>query len=181
MFSLWLAKVVTFIDKVNETLGRLIAWLTLLIVVLTFVVVLLRYGFNIGSIALQESVLYAHASIFMLGAAYTLKHNGHVRVDVFYHRCSGKTQAWVNLFGTVFLLFPVMIFMAWISSDFIAASWNILEKSREPGGLAFVYLNKSLIYGLAFTLGLQGISEICRNILILTGKLDVTDEQMEQL
>ncbi|WP_394176500.1 TRAP transporter small permease subunit [Thalassotalea litorea] len=181
MFSLWLAKVVTFIDKVNEILGKLISWLTLFIVVLTFVVVVLRYGFNIGSIALQESVLYAHAAIFMLGAAYTLKHNGHVRVDVFYHKGSPKQQAWINLFGTLFLLFPVMIFMAWISSDFIAASWNILEKSREPGGLPFVYLNKSLIYALAVTLGLQGISEVCRNILILQGRLVVESEEMEQL
>ncbi|QDP00705.1 TRAP transporter small permease subunit [Thalassotalea sp. PS06] len=181
MFSSWLEKVVTFIDKVNEVLGRLIAWLTLIIVVLTFLIVVLRYGFNIGSIALQESVLYAHATIFMLGAAYTLKHNGHVRVDVFYHRCSAKTQAWINLFGTVFLLFPVMIFTAWISSDFIAASWNILEKSREPGGLPFVYLNKSLIYALAFTMGLQGISEVCRNVLILQGKLVADNEEMEQV
>ncbi|TLU61694.1 TRAP transporter small permease subunit [Thalassotalea litorea] len=181
MFSLWLAKVVSFIDKLNETLGKLIAWLTLLIVVLTFFVVVLRYGFNIGSIALQESVLYAHATIFMLGAAYTLKHNGHVRVDVFYHRGSEKAQAWINLFGTVFLLFPVMIFMAWISSDFIAASWSILEKSREPGGLPLVYLNKTLIYALAFTLGLQGISEVGRNILILQGKLKIKNESMEQV
>ncbi|TKB44626.1 TRAP transporter small permease subunit [Thalassotalea mangrovi] len=181
MFGQWLAKVVTFIDKVNEILGRLIAWLTLVIVLLTFLVVVLRYGFNIGSIALQESVLYAHATIFMLGAAYTLKHNGHVRVDVFYHRCSEKTQAWINLFGTVFLLLPVMIFMAWISSDFISASWNIMEKSREPGGLPFVYLNKSLIYALAFTMSLQGIAEVCRNVLILQGKLDVKHEEMEQV
>ncbi|MEW6998166.1 TRAP transporter small permease subunit [Colwelliaceae bacterium BS250] len=155
------------IDQFTEWLGKAIAWLTLILVILTFSIVLLRYGFNLGWIALQETVLYAHGAVFMLGAAYTLKHDGHVRVDIFYQQFSKKQKALVNLGGTVLLLMPVCIFVFYVSIDYVLLSWQILESSKEPGGLPLVYLNKSLILLLVITLALQGIAEILRNIAII--------------
>lgn len=162
-----LQQVVQLIDKVTTFLGKCVAWLTLFMVVLTFLIVVLRYGFNLGWIAMQESVLYLHGLVFMLGAAYTLKHDGHVRVDIFYQRFSVKQKALVNLFGTLFLLLPVVIFLFFISQEYILTSWRILEQSSEAGGLPFVYLSKSYLWLLAISLGMQGFSEVLRNILIL--------------
>lgn len=170
MYTSFLRRFISITDGITETLGKAIAWLTLLVVLLTFTVVLLRYGFNIGWIAMQEAVLYAHGAVFMLGAAYTLKHDGHVRVDIFYSKFSIKQKAMVNLFGTLFLLMPVCIFIFYISIDYVLMSWEILEKSKEPGGIPAVYLNKSLILLLVVTLTLQGLSEIARNVLILLNK-----------
>ena len=167
MLTSLLPKFISITDGITETIGKAIAWLTLLVVLLTFTVVLLRDGFNIGWIAMQEAVLYAHGAVFMLGAAYTLKHDGHVRVDIFYSKFSVKQKALVNLFGTIFLLMPVCVFIFYISVDYVLMSWDILEKSKEPGGIPAVYLNKSLILLLVITLTLQGLSEIARNLLIL--------------
>lgn len=163
----WLENTISFIDKFTESIGKLIAWLTFAMVVCSFAIVLLRYGFNLGWVAMQESVLYFHGIVFMLGAAYTLKADGHVRVDIFYQRFSKKQQAMVNLFGGVFLLAPVCITIFIISFDYVAVSWQIMEKSSEAGGLPLVYLNKSLILLLATTLFLQGLAEIGRNFLII--------------
>ncbi|WP_371188478.1 TRAP transporter small permease subunit [Thalassotalea maritima] len=166
-FCSLLLRYTRLVDTFTEHLGRVIAWLTLIIVLLTFAIVVLRYGFNLGWIALQEAVLYAHGCIFMLGAAFTLKHDGHVRVDIFYQRFSYQKKALVNLLGTIFLLLPVCVFIGYISFDYIALSWRILEKSNEPGGLPLVYLNKTLILLLVVTLSLQGLAELCRNAHIL--------------
>ena len=104
-----LSKVKTAIDAFINSLGQLISWFTLLMVFVMTLVVVLRYGFNIGWIAMQESVVYMHAFLFMLGAAYTLNKDEHVRVDIFYQRFSAKNKAWVDLIGTVFILFPVCV------------------------------------------------------------------------
>jgi len=162
-----LHQVMQLIDKVTDKLGKFVAWLTLFMVVLTFVIVLLRYGFNVGWIAMQESVLYLHGLVFMLGASFTLKHDGHVRVDIFYQRFSCKQKALVNIFGTVLFLFPVVIFLLFISKDYILTSWRIMEQSSEAGGLPIVYLSKTYIWLLAITLALQGIAEIIRNLMIV--------------
>lgn len=167
MSSSWLEKVISIIDSITENIGRVIAWLTLLMVIVSFAIVVLRYGFNLGWIAMQESVLYFHGIVFMLGAGYTLKHDGHVRVDIFYQKFSDKNKALVNLFGTIFLLLPVCIAIFYVSVDYVAASWRIMEKSSEAGGLPLVYLNKSLILALALALPLQGFAEFFRNILII--------------
>lgn len=164
------------IDTITEWLGKALAWLCLVMVLLSFTVVLLRYGFNIGSIALQESVLYLHGFIFMLGAGYTLKADGHVRVDIFYQRFSVKTKAWVSLFGTCLLLLPVCVVIFLLSFDYVAMSWHILEQSPEAGGLPFVYLAKSFILALTLLLSLQGIAEICRSLLIIHGDTSVIDQ-----
>ena len=160
-------KFVQTIDRITEILGKGVAWLTLLMVLLTFSIVVLRYGFNLGWIGMQESVLYFHGLVFMLGAGYTLKHDGHVRVDIFYQQYSAKQKAYLNLFGSIFLLLPVCVFIFFISVNYVAASWQIMEKSPEAGGLPLVYLNKSLILLLAVTLILQGVAEIIRNIMVL--------------
>lgn len=167
MFLTFANKLLTLIDCFTEKLGKLISWLTLLMVLLTFIIVVLRYGFNLGWVAMQESVLYFHGMVFMLGAGYTLKHDGHVRVDIFYQKFSPINQARLNFFGSLFLLLPVCIFIFFISLDYVINSWEIFEKSSEAGGLPFLYINKSLILALAVTLTLQGIAELLRNFLVI--------------
>lgn len=160
------------IDRFAEFTGRCIAWLTLGMVCVTFAVVILRYLFNTGSIALQEAISYLHAAVFMLGAAYTLKHDGHVRVDILYRKWSPETRAWLNLVGTLLLLFPVCIFIFLASLDYVGTSWAMLEGSREAGGLNAVFLLKTAIPVMAAMLVLQGCSLIAHSILIITGQVD---------
>ncbi|RMF15444.1 MAG: TRAP transporter small permease subunit [Gammaproteobacteria bacterium] len=167
-----LLRPVRVLDAVTEKTGRAIAWLNLPMVVLTCVVVALRYLFNTGSIALQETVMYLHATVFMIGAAYTLKHNEHVRVDIFYQRFSPRTKALVDLLGTLLLLVPMMGFIATQSWDYVAASWAVHEVSYEASGLPFVYVLKSLILVMVVVMLLQASAEILRNFCRLMG-LDV--------
>ena len=109
------------IDRFTQRLGSGLSWLGLAMMLVTVLVVFLRYGFDIGWIAMQETVLYLHAAIFMLGMSYTLKHDGHVRVDVFYRNFSKRGQAWVNLMGFLFLLLPICLFIGLISFDYVQA------------------------------------------------------------
>lgn len=162
-----LLKIADAIDRLNHNIGRTAAWFSLLMVVTTLVVVVLRYGFQIGSIALQESIMYINALVFTLGAAYTLKENGHVRVDIFYSNFTDRTKALVNIFGVIFLLFLTLAFIAWSSWDYVWVSWRILESSPETSGLPFVYLLKSTIYILLTLMCLQGISELIKSINIV--------------
>jgi TRAP-type mannitol/chloroaromatic compound transport system permease small subunit len=174
----WLQKSIDIIDSTTEFSGKIISWLTLIMVVTMFTIVLLRYGFNVGWIAMQESVLYMHGFIFMLGAAYTLKADGHVRVDIFYHKFSQRKKAYIDIFGTLFLLLPVTIFIFFISLDYVSNSWQIMEKSSEAGGLPFVYISKSLLLIFAITMGLQGVAELGRNILVV---FNSTEEKHNQV
>ncbi|MEJ2114514.1 MAG: TRAP transporter small permease subunit [Gammaproteobacteria bacterium] len=146
------------IDALNERVGQFAAWLVLIMVFLTFLVVVLRYGFNFGRISLQETTTYLHAFVFMLAGAYTLKHNEHVRVDIFYQNISFRNQAKIDFFGTLFLLLPFAGFIIWISFDYVSNSWSLLEESREAGGLPLVYILKTLIPLMAVLLFLQAIS-----------------------
>ena len=146
------------IDALNERIGQFAAWLVLAMVFITFLVVVLRYGFNFGRISLQESITYLHAFVFMLAGAYTLKHNQHVRVDIFYQDMSTHSKSKVDLFGTLFLLLPFVGFILWVSFDYVLNSWKLLEGSREAGGLPFVYILKTLIPLMAMLLFLQAIS-----------------------
>ncbi len=157
------------LDSLAEITGRIVAWLTLGMVIITFTVVVLRYLFNTGSIALQESITYLHATLFMLGAAWTLKQDGHVRVDIFYSKQNRRTRAWTDLLGTLLLLFPVCGFILYSSLDYVAASWSVLEGSQEAGGLDAVFLLKTAIPVMAVLLMLQGCAIILKNILIISG------------
>ena len=159
---------VSFIDQLNRTIGRVVSVAVLLMTLITFVVVVLRYGFDTGWIALQESVMYLHAFLFMLGAAYTLGEDAHVRVDIFYRRFSAKKKALVNLIGALLLLLPTCIFIIVMSWDYVATSWRLLESSKEAGGLPLVFVLKSLIPVFCGLLILQGTADILRNTQVLT-------------
>ena len=129
---------------------------------ITFAIVVLRYGFDFGATALQESVLYLHAIAFMLGIPWVLKNDGHVRVDVIYSRLGPGRRAWIDLAGHTLLLIPVTVTLLWQSLPYVAASWRILEGSPEVGGIPALFLIKTLIPAMCIGLLLQGISGILR-------------------
>lgn len=162
-------KTIQIIDRINDVIGRSISWLTLAMVLVTFLVVVLRYVFSIGWIAMQESVLYLHSMVFMLGAAYTLKQNSHVRVDIFYEKLSPRSRAWIDLLGSALLLVPFCLFIIVISWNYVSLSWSLLEGSREAGGLPAVFLLKTTIPVMAGLVMLQGIAQGMRSILIIRG------------
>ena len=167
------------LESLNEWCGRTISWLTLVMVIITFLVVVLRYLFDIGWIAMQESVSYMHAMVFLVGASYTLKHNGHVRVDIFYRKMSSEKQAWVDLLGSVFLLLPVCAFIFWASWEYVLTSWSFKEGSPEAGGLPGVYLLKSLLLVMPALLITQGVAHFIQNLLKLRGIITVQQEQQQ--
>lgn len=143
--------------KLISHCGRLASWLLPLMIAVLFLVVLLRYVFNIGWIGLQESVLWLHAAVFLLTAAWTLAEDAHVRVDVFYHRCSRRTQQRVNWLGSLLLLLPFAGFLLYASVPYVLRSWKIAESSFEAGGLPAIYLLKTLLPIAALLLLLQGL------------------------
>jgi len=160
------------ISQINEWIGKTIAWLTLGMVLVTFIIVVMRYVFNEGSIALQESVIYMHAIVFMLGAAYTLNHDGHVRVDIFYGKMSARKKALTNLFGNIFFLIPVCSFILWSSWEYVLDAWEIKESSREAGGLPWIYLLKTSIIFMGCLLIIQAIANILSNFADIFSKHD---------
>lgn len=154
------------IDRISMLTGKAAAWLTLFMVIVTFVVVVMRYVFDAGLIWLQESVTWMHAAVFMLGAAYTLQQEDHVRVDVFYRNMTPKRQALVDLTGVIIFLFPLCFFLGWKSFDFVAASWSLHEASRESGGLPYplIPLLKSVLVFMPAAVALQGVSLLLRSL-----------------
>ncbi|MCB1847636.1 MAG: TRAP transporter small permease subunit [Halieaceae bacterium] len=161
---------VHYIDIFTDRCGRLLAWLVLAMALLTTVVVLLRYGFNTGSIMAQEAVTYMHGCLFMLGAAYALKSEAHVRVDIFYRNFSERGRAWVNSLGGIVFLMPLCAFIGVSSWSYVTESWAILETSPEPGGIPAVFLLKSLLPLMAVNLFLQGLAETLRSTLVLVAE-----------
>ena len=157
------------IDRFTDVTGRMISWLTLLMVALVVTGVIMRYYLEFGSIALQESVTYIHAMVFMLGLAFTLKRGGHVRVDIFYRQFSVRRKALVDLLGGVFFLIPVCVLIFISSWDYVLSSWSIAESSAENDGLPYIYLLKTLMLIMPITLLLQGVSEILRSALVVVG------------
>lgn len=149
-------------DLLSEAAGRLAAVLAIAIVALVFALVVARYGLGAGSVAAQEAVLWLHGTIFLLGAAYALRHDAHVRVDVFSQRWTPRTRAWVEFGGGLVLLLPFCVFVVAISWDYVAASWAAREGSRDPGGLPAWYLAKSLIPASALLLFAQGLANALR-------------------
>lgn len=158
---------VHLIDAFTERTGKLLAWFALAMALLTAIVVMLRYGFNTGSIATQELIIYLHGSLFMLGAAYTLKHEGHVRVDIFYQRFGPRGRAWVNSLGGIVFLLPLCVLIFGMSWNYVTESWAIREISPEPGGIPAVFLLKTLLPLMAVNLFCQGLAEVLRSALIL--------------
>ena len=150
------------IDRLNVAIGRAVAWLVLAVVLLQFALVVARYLFGLGSVWLTETVIYAHATLFMLAAAWTLHASGHVRVDVFYADASARTRARIDLIGALLLLLPFMLVLLWLSVPYAARSWAILEHSQEASGLPLVFVLKTLISLFALLMALQGIAQAIR-------------------
>lgn len=157
------------IDRLSDRIGRGMAWLSLATVALVFLSVALRYLLNWGQIWMQESYTALHAAAFMLGAAYALRHDAHVRIDVFYRTASPRYRALVDLAGSLFLLLPMLLVLLWVGIPYVGQSVATLEGSREPGGLPGLFVLKALIPAFAMLLLLQGAAEVGRAILRLSG------------
>nr|WP_136252616.1 TRAP transporter small permease subunit [Ningiella ruwaisensis] len=162
-----IAKLSKGIDAINTALGQFVAYATFLMAIIMFAIVVLRYGFNLGWIAMQESVTYLHAAVFLLGSAFTYQQNAHVRVDVFYRQFSERKKAWVNLIGSLIFMLPVSLYIGIICFEYVIDSWALLEGSREPGGLPFVYVLKSFLLVFATSMVLQALSDIAKQALSL--------------
>jgi len=150
------------IDRLTTAIGRGVAWCALAMVLVQFAVVLMRYVLGFGSIWLQESILYAHAALFMLAAAWTLQIGGQVRVDIFYAGAAPRTKALIDFLGALVLLLPFGLTLVWLSLPYVGRSWAILERSRETSGLPLVFLLKTLVPLFALLLGLQGVAQAIR-------------------
>ena len=158
MFPDILTKIADHLDRVLDQLGQSISWLNLLMAIIVLVIVVLRYWLSIGSVALQESITYLHAALFMLGISYTLQHNGHVRVDIFYRNFSARRRALVDLAGLIMFLIPTCVMIIVSSWDYVNASWATAERSEESSGIAFIYGLKTLMIIMPSLLIVQGIA-----------------------
>ena len=162
------ARIADEIDRITAAVGRLAAWCSLYVVIAEFAVVVFRYALGFGSIRLQESVLYAHAGLFMLAAAWTLQIDGHVRVDIFYAHGTARALAAVNLLGALVFLLPFAAVLFALTLPYVERSWHIFETSPQPSGLPLVYLLKTVILLFAALIGLQGVAQAIRAALVLS-------------
>lgn len=162
------ARIADEIDRITAAVGRIATWCSLYVVLAEFAVVVFRYALGFGSIRLQESVLYAHAGLFMLAAAWTLQSDGHVRVDIFYTHGTQRARAAVDLLGAVVFLLPFAAVLFALTLPYVERSWHIFEGSPQPSGLPFVYLLKTVILVFAALIGLQGVAQAIRAALILS-------------
>lgn len=159
--------IIESIDALNQSLARGIRWLALAMVLVTVTIVVLRYVFEIGAIPLQESVMYMHGILFLLGIPYGINKDTHVRVDILYARLSERQQALINLIGHLVFLLPIAVFIFVTSWPYTLASWRVLEGSSEVGGLPAIFLLKTLIPITAVLMGLQALSEAIKKVILL--------------
>ncbi|MFT7057867.1 MAG: TRAP-type mannitol/chloroaromatic compound transport system permease small subunit [Pseudorhodobacter sp.] len=150
------------IDQLNRGIASVIRWLALLMVLVQFCIVIGRYVFGFNSIAAQESVLYMHATLFMLGGGFTLLVDKHVRVDVFYAKVSDRVRRRIDIFGHLFLLLPSMAALLYWSWPSVRNSWKILEGPISVGGIEAVFLLKSLIPAFCILILLQSFALMIR-------------------
>jgi TRAP-type mannitol/chloroaromatic compound transport system permease small subunit len=155
-------KLARTIDSLNTSIAAVVRWLALFMVLVQFTIVVGRYAFGLNSIALQESVLYMHSTLFMLGAGYTLLVDKHVRVDVFYAKASAVWQRRIDIFGHLFLLLPSMTALLYWSWPSVRNSWKIFEGPLSVGGLQAVFLLKTLIPAFCILVMLQSVSLLIR-------------------
>lgn len=167
-----LEKLAAFIDALIEKSGQMTSWLVLILVLLVGYDVTMRYLFQSGSVALQEMEWHLFSLLFLFGAAYTLKHDGHVRLDLFYQSqmLDDRKRAWINLFGSLFILLPFCILIINSSTSFVLQAWQFNEGSPDPGGLPYRWLLKSAVPIGFMLLILQGIAEAIKNLLVITGE-----------
>lgn len=169
------------VDAINDAIGRFVAWFTLAMVLIQFIVVLMRYVYSasdflfLSSLWWQESIVYLHGSLIMFAAGYTFLHDGHVRVDIVYAKASERARDWTDLIGCVVFLLPVCYLIAWSAWPNVVLSWRNLEGSTESSGIPFKYLLKSTVLVMAVLLGLQALSVAVKAALRLAGR---TDEPM---
>jgi len=166
-FLRWLVKL---IDDLNERVGSVTSWLTTLMVLVVCYDVFTRYFLRSSSVAVQELEWHIFAVIFLIGAAYTLKCEGHVRVDVFYSRMSPRGKAVIDLFGGLVFLIPFSLLVIWTSQGFISMSWGIQETSPDPGGLPYRWLLKAMIPAGFVLVLLQGVAMTIRALFTVIGK-----------
>lgn len=161
-----LSAVSSSIDRISIAIGRAAAWLTLAMVLVTFLIVVMRYVFDSGFIWLQESLVWMHAAVFMLGAAYTLQMEEHVRVDIFYRDMSERRRAWVNFLGVMLFVFPLCIFFVLTALSYAGASWRLHEISLNAGGLPYpaIPLLKTVLIIMPVAVALQGLSLLLRSL-----------------
>ena len=157
-------KISNALDNISEITGRVCSWFVALMVLITCLVVVMRYGLNMGSVLLQDIVLYLHGALFLLCSAFALKRQSHVRVDIFYRDFSPKKKALVDILGNLILLQPMCWLVLFYSWGYVEISWMIMEVSPEPDGLPFVYIQKSLLLALCILLLIQSASEIIKAI-----------------
>lgn len=150
------------LDGINRTVARVVKWAALAMVLIQFGIVIGRYVYGVNSIAAQESVLYLHAALFMLGAGYTLQVDKHVRVDIFYARAGAGTRRWIDICGHLLLLFPAMLALLYWSWPSVANSWKIFEGPISVGGIKAVFLMKSLIPAFCILLMVQSATSLIR-------------------
>ena len=167
------------IDSINHFVGIAVAWLTVLMVINVFVVVVLRYVFSIGFVWLQELYVWSHAAVFLLGAGYTLLHEGHVRIDVIYRKSSIRYKAIVNLLGIMIFAIPLLYLILEKSWPLIIRSWENLERSAEAGGMPGVFILKSLIAVFAILFGLQFFSLLVKSLNDLLRVANTSNPQGE--
>lgn len=160
-----ITQTISALERVTDIIGRAVATLVPIMAIVTLIIVIMRYAFDMGSIALQESVLYMHGTFFMLGLAYALQTDSHVRVDIVYSRMPPHVKRWVNLCGHVFFLIPLAVVLIAYSWDYVFASWRVRESSPEVGGIPGIYLLKSLIPVSSALLIMQALCEITRMLL----------------
>ncbi len=165
-----LTRIAEAIDATNDWIGRAIAWLTLGMVLTVIIVVLSRYVFGLGSTLMQESIVYMHATVFLVCAGYTLVHNGHVRCDIFYATMTPRTRAIVDIAGTLVFLLPTCALVWWMAWPYVKASWAVMEISQEGRlGIPAVYLLKTLILVFAGLLSIQALSLMLQSALVVAG------------
>lgn len=155
------------LDWINRAVGAVVMWCALAMVLVQFAAVLMRYVFGYSSIFVNESVLYLHASLFMLGAGYTLWAQGHVRVDIFHAKLSKRGKALVDIFGHLFLLTPSLLLLIYWSWPMVRRSWSIYEGAISVGGVPASFLLKSLVPAFCVLLLIQGLSALIRDVIRL--------------
>lgn len=167
-----LARLAHGIDALNERIGATVAWLALIMVLVQFAVVLLRYVFGVSILVMQESVIYMHATLFMTGAGYTLLHDYHVRVDVFYREATQRRKAWTDLLGVLAFLWPVCALIAIYGYPYVEKAWRVGEGSIESSGIQGVYLLKTVILVFVVVMALQGLSLAIKSLLRILDRAD---------
>ncbi len=171
-----LALVVRVVDAVNEFIGRVVMWLSLGVVLVCFATVYMRYALGTGKPWIQELYVWQHAIVFLVGAGYTMLHGGHVRVDLFYGKMPDRRRALVDLFGTICLLWPFAIVIAYESVPLFVMSWANDETSQQPGGMPNVWVLKAMLHVFCATIFLQGAAVAARALLVLGGRAEYAQQ-----